>query len=134
MAATYMKPKASWGCVPALQAGPTQLIDNEDKSRTSLESFFPELNPPDPYPSEATEQELPWEAITELGIQRSLSAAKGTTAPGQDCLPMLAWKNLWSHLKSIITNIFTACLDLGHHPKQWRSAKARLISLIAKGQ
>jgi hypothetical protein len=36
---------------------------------------------------------------------------------------MLVWKNLWVHLKAVITRIFTACIALGHHPKQWRSAK-----------
>lgn len=36
---------------------------------------------------------------------------------------MLVWKKLWIHLKTIIVSIFTACVDLGHHPKQWRSAK-----------
>ena len=36
---------------------------------------------------------------------------------------MLVWKNLWVHLKALITNIFTACVELGYHPKQWRSAK-----------
>jgi hypothetical protein len=32
-AATYMKPREVWGCIPALQAEATQLTDNEDKAR-----------------------------------------------------------------------------------------------------
>ena len=62
--------------------------------------------------------ELPWLPITEIEIERSLKAAKGTTVLGEDNLPMLVWKNLWVHLKALITNIFTACVELGYHPKQ----------------
>jgi hypothetical protein len=32
----------------------------------------------------APTEEIPWEPITELEIYRSLKAAKGTTAPGED--------------------------------------------------
>ncbi|XHF99701.1 hypothetical protein AWENTII_013004 [Aspergillus wentii] len=45
---------------------------------------------------------------------------------------MLVWKKLWSHLKDIITSIFTASLNLGHHPKQWRSAKIVVLRKPAK--
>ncbi|OGE47121.1 hypothetical protein PENARI_c062G05676 [Penicillium arizonense] len=71
----------------------------------------------------STPLELPWQPITELEIQRSLKAAKGTTAPGDDNLPMLVWKQLWVYLKGIITNIFNTSMTLGYHPKQWRNAK-----------
>jgi hypothetical protein len=66
---------------------------------------------------------LPWQPITELEIQRSLKAANGSTAPGEDGLPTLVWKQLWRHLKVYITGIFTASVNLGYHPKRWRSAK-----------
>jgi hypothetical protein len=36
---------------------------------------------------------------------------------------MLVWKKLWVHLKTWITGIFTASINLGYHPRQWRSAK-----------
>ncbi|KAI3094034.1 hypothetical protein CBS147333_10045 [Penicillium roqueforti] len=131
-AATYMKPRETWGCVPALQVEAAQLTDNEDKAQAFLDSFFPEMNPADPRPPDVTELELPWQSITEPEIQRALNATKGTTAPGGDSLPMLVWKNLWSHLKSIITSIFTASLNLSHHPKQWRSAKIVVLRKPAK--
>ena len=47
------------------------------------------MNQPDPHPQDTTETELPWQPITELEIQRALNIAKGTTAPGEDGLPML---------------------------------------------
>ncbi|KAJ5728169.1 hypothetical protein N7493_004499 [Penicillium malachiteum] len=81
------------------------------------------MNSPVPSQPESLRPELPWEPLTELEIERSLKTAKGSTAPGEDDLPMLVWKNLWTHLKNTITNIFKTCVELGHHPKQWRSAK-----------
>lgn len=88
-----------------------------------MDAFFPAMNTPEISPPTATETELQWHPITELEIERSLKAAKGNTAPGEDTLPMLVWKKLWRHLKSFIVNIFTASVELGHHPRQWRSAK-----------
>ncbi len=122
-AATYMKPRETWGCVPALQTGGEEYTKNEDKARVFLSAFFPVMNTPDPGDPTISQPELPWQPITELEIQRSLNAANGTTAPGEDSLPMLVWKKLWTHLRTLITNIFTASVKLGYHPKQWRSAK-----------
>jgi ribonuclease HI len=122
-AATYMKPREAWGCTPALRVGSEELTENKDKAQAFLEAFFPAMNTPDPSPPAASETELPWHPITEREIERSLKTAKGTTAPGEDNLPMLVWKKVWGHLKSFIVSIFTACVELGHHPRQWRSAK-----------
>lgn len=70
--------------------------------------------------------------ITELEIERSLKAAKGAIAPGEDKLPMLVWKKLWVHLKTLITDIFKACVELAHHPQQWRSAKIIVLRMLRK--
>jgi ribonuclease HI len=122
-AATYMKPRESWGCVPALQTGTEEHTENEDKARVFLDAFFPAMNTPDPTYLTTSRLELPWQPITELEIQRSLNAAKGSTAPGDDSLLMLVWKKLWKYLKTLITNIFAASVNLGYHPKLWRRAK-----------
>lgn len=112
-AATYMKPRETWGCIPALQVGTNELTGNEEKAQASLDSLFPETNMPhDSQPTSAT-LELPWQPITELEIQRSLKAAKGTTAPGDDYVPMLVWKKLWKHVKGIINRIFTPSVNVG---------------------
>jgi hypothetical protein len=122
-AATYMKPRETWGCVPALQVDDQELIENQDKAQAFLGSFFPEMNTPDANPTMPAPLELPWPPISELEIQRSLKAAKGTTAPGEDNIPMQVWKQLWKHLKGDITRIFNASVSLGYHPKRWRNAK-----------
>lgn len=122
-AATYMKPRETWGCIPALKVGNYELTENEDKARAFLDAFFPEMDPPEDQTPTSTSLELPWQAITELEIERSLNAAKGSTAPGDDNLPMLVWKQLWKHLRPSITRIFIASVDLGYHPRLWRRAK-----------
>ena len=115
-----MKPRDTCGCIPALQVGPEELVQNEDKAEALLDAFFPAMNTPEPSPLVSPRAELLWHPITEHEIERSLRTAKGTTAPGEDNLPMLVWKNLWVHL---ITSIFTARVNPGHYPKQRRSAK-----------
>ena len=32
-AATYMKPRVSWGCIPALKVGDVELVDNVEKAQ-----------------------------------------------------------------------------------------------------
>ncbi|CAG8068633.1 unnamed protein product, partial [Penicillium nalgiovense] len=122
-AATYMKPRETWDCVPALRVGSEECTQNEEKAKTFLDAFFPAMSPPEFNPPTTPATELPWHPITESEIERSLKAAKGNTAPGEDTLPMLVWKKLWGHLKAFIVSIFTASVELGHHPRQWRSAK-----------
>ena len=46
--------------------------------------------------------QLPWQPISETDVYRSLKAAKASTAPGEDGLPMLIWKRLWRHLGNLI--------------------------------
>ena len=122
-AATYMKPREAWGCVPALHIGSREVVENKDKAGAFMDCFFPRMDDPHEDPLIQAPLELPWPPITELEIQRSLKRAKGSTAPGEDGLPTLVWKNLWGTLKHIITRILTASIKLGYHPKRWRGAK-----------
>jgi hypothetical protein len=122
-AATYMKPREAWGCVPPLQVDSNILVENEDKARVFLGTFFPKMDQPHEDLPVEVPLELPWPPLTELEVHRSLKAAKSSTAPGEDGLPTLVWKHLWKFLGELITIIFTASIDLGHHPKRWRGAK-----------
>ncbi|KAG2000761.1 hypothetical protein GB937_010863, partial [Aspergillus fischeri] len=94
-AATYMKPRETWGCVSALHVGSNELVENEDKAQAFLDTFFPKMDQPLEDPPIQAPLELPWPPITELEVQRSLKAAKSSTAPGEDGLPTLVWKCLW---------------------------------------
>ncbi|KAI3093180.1 hypothetical protein CBS147333_10127 [Penicillium roqueforti] len=131
-AATYMKPRDSWGCIPALKVGDRELVDNAEKAQAFMGSFFPSMAPAQEEAPPHTPTEIRWHPISEVEVYRSLKAAKGTTAPGEDGLPTLIWKRLWKYLGNIITRIFTASIEQGYHPQRWRSA--RIVVLRKPGK
>lgn len=92
-----------------------ELTENKEKAQAFLDAFFPKMDEPDEDSLIRAPLELPWQPITELEIQRSLKSAKGSTAPGEDGVPTLVWKQLWGYLKHYITGIFTASISLGYH-------------------
>ncbi|KAJ5513135.1 hypothetical protein N7463_002687 [Penicillium fimorum] len=110
-AATYMKPRDSWGCIPALKVGDRELVDNAEKAQAFMGSFFPSMAPAQEEAPPHAPTEIRWHPISEVEVYRSLKAAKGTTAPGEDGLPTLIWKRLWKYLGNIITRIFTAFMS-----------------------
>ncbi|GFF97067.1 hypothetical protein IFM47457_11206 [Aspergillus lentulus] len=93
-ATTYIKPQETWGSVPSLQVSYNKLVDNEDKARVFLDTFFPKMDEPNNNPPTQAPLELLWPLITELEIKRALKAAKSSTAPGKDSLLTLVWKHL----------------------------------------
>ena len=131
-AATYMKPRDSWGCTPTLRVGDRELADNEDKAQAFMDSFFPPMAPAEDETLTNAPSELPWQPITELEVFRSLKSAKSSTAPGEDGLPTLVWKRLWTYIGNTITQIFTASIDLSYHPRRWRCA--RIVVLRKPGK
>ena len=131
-AATYMKPRDSWGCIPALKVGDREATDNQEKAQAFMDSFFPPMAPAEGESPTETPSELPWQPISVTEVYRSLRSAKGSSAPGEDGLPMLIWKRLWRHLGYLITRIFAASIELGYHPQRWRSA--RIVVLRKPGK
>jgi ribonuclease HI len=122
-AASYMKPREAWGCVPTLRVGDREVTDNPEKAQAFMDAFFPSMAPAEDEQLPRPPAEIPWQPISEIEIYRSLSTAKPSTAPGEDGLPMLVWKRLWDYLGSIITKIFTVSIELGYHPQRWRCAQ-----------
>ncbi|KAI2867955.1 hypothetical protein CBS115988_10984 [Aspergillus niger] len=131
-AATYMRPRESWSSVPALKVDNRSVTGNQEKAEAFMDTFFPTMAPAQEETPIRIPAELPWQPITELEVYRSLQAAKSSTAPGEDGLPMLIWKRLWGHLGNLITRIFAASIDLGYHPRKWRSA--RIVVLRKPGK
>ncbi|THC88360.1 hypothetical protein EYZ11_012191 [Aspergillus tanneri] len=131
-AATYMRPRDAYLSVPTLKVDTEEVTDNQEKAEAFLETFFPKMADAEEEELAAPVEELPWEPITGLEVYRSLKVAKGTTAPGEDRIPTLVWKHLWTHLKEIITKIFTKSVELGYYPSQWK--RARIIVLRKSGK
>ncbi|KAI9035202.1 reverse transcriptase family protein [Aspergillus affinis] len=107
--ATYMRPRDPYTNIP-----PLQMADAEE------ETIIP------------CQEEIEWEPISELEIYRSLKAAKGTTAPGEDGIPTLVWKHLWTYLRGTITHLFTKSIELGCYPDRWK--RARIVVLKKPGK
>jgi ribonuclease HI len=122
-AASYIGPRDSYGNVPALKTDSGEVSDNLDKARVFREAFFPQMIVPSEETSTRRREEIPWEPITELEVQKALRAAKATTAPGEDGIPTLVWKQLWKYVGKMITSIFTASIELGFYPSQWKRAR-----------
>ena len=116
-----MKPRDSWGCLPALKVGDKELVDNAEKAQEFMSLFFSSIEPAQEEAPAHAPIEIRWHPIPEIEIYWSLKAAKGTTAPGEDGLPTLIWKGLWKFIGNIITQIFTPSTELGYHPQRWRS-------------
>lgn len=131
-AATYMRPRNPHINIPALKTGSEEATENEAKAKVFLETFFPKMADPEEEDAMPTSEEIPWHPITELEIYRSLKAAKGTTAPGEDGITTMVWKYLWPYLRKTITSIFTKSVEFGHYPSQWK--RARIIVLRKPGK
>lgn len=112
--------------VPALRTNDAEVTDSTDKARLLMETFIPPTGEPIPEAVVAP-KELLWEPITESEIMKALRNAKKRTAPDQDGLPTLVWHNLWPYLSTVVTNIFTGSINLGHYPQQWKTAKIAVL-------
>ena len=71
--------------------------------------------------------EILWEPITEHETANALSKAKKSTAPDCDGIPTLVWYHLWPYVSGPITRIFTASIDLGYHPRRWKTTKIAVL-------
>jgi ribonuclease HI len=121
-ATPYLERQDDYANIPPLKVGDHEFTDNQDKARVLMETFFPSTEPPPPE-NIVPPREIPWDPITEMEITKALKAAKKRTAPGEDGLPTLVWSHLWPYVSSTVTRIFTASIDLGHYPQQWKAAK-----------
>jgi hypothetical protein len=77
-AATYLKPRESWGCIPALKLGEREVTDNQEKAKAFMDSFFPIMTPAQEETLAQPLAELPWQSISEIEVYRSLKSAKGS--------------------------------------------------------
>jgi hypothetical protein len=93
-AASYMCPQESYGNIPPLKTATEEVSDNEGKAKLLLDTFFPKTADPIKEDVPLQHQEIRWEPVTAQEIHRALTAAKGTTAPGEDGIPTLVWKQL----------------------------------------
>jgi hypothetical protein len=61
--------------------------------------------------------------LTLEEVKEKVMAAKAWKAPGDDGLPVMAWKQLWSVVGDRVLYLFRSSMRDGELPVQWRSAK-----------
>lgn len=131
-AASYMRPRESYGNIPPLKQDKGETADNTEKARLFMRTFFPRMAPPEDTMEMEQREEIPWTPITEQEVYRALRAAKPMKAPGEDGIPMLVWRQLWQWLRTEILRIFTASVNLGYYPEKWK--RARIVVLRKPGK
>jgi hypothetical protein len=62
------------------------------------------------------------EELFDLLKQTVTKSAPGISGIGWDLL-----KHGWPHCNDLLTNIFSSCIRLGHHPDQWKEATVVII-------
>jgi ribonuclease HI len=118
-----MKPRESYGCIPPLKDGTDEIVDNECKAKVFMDTFFPRMAAPEATENPPPKEEIGWEPITKEEVHRALQRMKAMKAPGEDEIPTLVWKQMWPYVNEEIFQIFTASINLGHYPRQWKAAK-----------
>ncbi|THC94016.1 hypothetical protein EYZ11_006525 [Aspergillus tanneri] len=122
-AISYTRARESYTSIPPLRRGTEEIQDYAEKAKLLIETFFPNMAQPEDEAHTEQREEIPWVPITEEEVHRALQAAKPMKAPGEDRLPMLVWKQLWQWLNKVILRVFTASVNLGYYPEQWKRAK-----------
>jgi hypothetical protein len=122
-ATAYTPTRESYTSIPPLRRETEEITDQAEKAKLLMETFFPRMAQPEDEAHLEQREEIPWVPITKEEVHRALQAAKPMKAPGEDGLPTLVWKNLWQWLHEAILRIFTASVNLGYYPEQWKRAK-----------
>lgn len=105
-------------------------FEHEEMADALSERFFTEEREPiplvfadDPPPV----QVRPFPPLTEEEVERLLKTTANKTAPGPTGVGWQMLKWAWPVIGSTLTNVFDACVHLGHHPARWREAMVVVI-------
>jgi hypothetical protein len=105
-------------------------FDHENMADTLSRRFFaetrdtiPESFPDDPAPKEAR----PFPPFNEDELYDLLKATANKSAPGGSGIGWDMMKKGWSHMSELLTNLYNACISLGHHPARWKEATVVVI-------
>lgn len=71
---------------------------------------------------------LPFPNLTSSEVSKAILGASNTT-PGKDQIPSGVLRLAWPHISEIVLDLFQACIDIGYHPKCFRTA---IVAIIAK--
>jgi len=66
---------------------------------------------------------LAYQRINEALVGRLLAKTRNASAPGGDRMGAEIIKVMWEWPPGRITALIRACIELGHHPETWKTAK-----------
>jgi hypothetical protein len=69
----------------------------------------------------------PFHLFGEDELFALLKAAANKSALGGSGIGWELMKKGWSHMSELLTNVYNACITLGHHPAQWKEATVVVI-------
>ena len=100
------------------------LVDNASKGAEFYKTFF---LPPGPDPPPTPESDYPpprfeWVDITDLQVERAISALRAFKAPGPDGIPNEVYIHCRDVLTPILGPLFRATFCLGYYPKLWKTS------------
>jgi hypothetical protein len=119
--------------IPALRTEDGSLsFEHEDMASTLSKRFFTEDSgdvrvtfddDPNPVPPRT------FEPLTEDELWDLLGPAPAKSAPGVSGIgwELLRWG--WPTVSETLTNVFNACISVGHHPRRWKQA---IVAVIPK--
>ena len=105
-------------------------FDHEEIASLLSERFFAEdtgtipLRFPDDPPPRV---ERTWAPFGEGELWELLRKTKNNSAPGTSGVGWFLIKQGWAQVGELLTNVFNACIRLGHHPARWREAVVTVI-------
>ena len=122
--------------IPALIGNDGQLtFDHKEMAGLLSARFFAEESADilikfddDPEPHDPR----PFYAFKEGELEEMLKQTKNNSAPGSSGIGWFLLKRGWPFVGGLLTNIFTACVRLAHHPPRWKEAKVVVIPKLDK--
>ena len=61
--------------------------------------------------------------FTQSELEDMLTLTKNNSAPGTSGIGWFLLKKGWPHMGTLLAHVFTACVNLAHHPAHWKEAK-----------
>jgi hypothetical protein len=72
-------------------------------------------------------RQVEWLNLTKHEIERAIFRSSLDKAPGLDEISFRVWRELWLVIGDHLLRLYTASVDLGYTPKQWKIA--RIVTL-----
>lgn len=108
----------------------TMAVTPEDKRKVFRSYFFPPSTSahafpsPNPYAPRIGKADKNWPPVSAEELVDTISAINPNKAPGPDFIPPKFLRAIGDHEPTLVhlASIFTACLQIGYHPMQWRTS------------